>query len=25
MDAYYYIINFNNGEEPKVGNVTIIR
>ncbi|MFC2096513.1 gliding motility-associated C-terminal domain-containing protein [Bacteroidota bacterium] len=25
MDAYYYVIDLNNGEEPIVGSVTIIR
>ncbi len=25
MDAYYYVIDLHNGEEPIVGNVTIIR
>ena len=25
MDAYYYVIDLHNGEEPIVGNVTIVR
>jgi gliding motility-associated-like protein len=25
MDAYYYVIDLNNGETPQVGHVTIIR
>ena len=25
MDTYYYVIDFHNGEAPKVGSVTIIR
>jgi gliding motility-associated-like protein len=25
MDSYYYVIDFHNGEKPKIGNVTIIR
>jgi gliding motility-associated-like protein len=25
MDSYYYIINMNDGSEPMIGTVTIIR
>lgn len=25
IDSYHYIINLNNGEQPEMGNVTIVR